>query len=204
MSEDPICARNRANARRSTGPRSARGKAIVAGNARRHGATASPAPESIATWLSIILDRPEIGPDDLLPQDVRGFRARALADAEVRVVAAEHALRDFEASLAPSAIACGTPPQVLQAQNGDLTRIIDRMQDSLQVTVGTAMERRQAERLLAQIARLGKPARASAAAPDSEHRLLQRYLAEARSRRRGALAAWLSLVAVATKHGEAA
>ena len=67
MSSDPITARNRANAQKSTGPKTAEGKAIVAGNARQHGATARPDPGSVAAWLAIILDRPEITPGDLLP-----------------------------------------------------------------------------------------------------------------------------------------
>ena len=40
MSGADIAARNRANAQKRTGPRTVEGKAIVAGNARRHGATA--------------------------------------------------------------------------------------------------------------------------------------------------------------------
>ena len=44
MTREDIAARNRANAQTSTGPKTARGKAAVAGNARRHGATARPDP----------------------------------------------------------------------------------------------------------------------------------------------------------------
>ena len=86
MSSDAIRARNQANARRSTGPKTARGKAAVAGNARKHGATRPPDPESVVTWLAIIRDDPEITTQDLVPQDDLGFRELALARAEARLV----------------------------------------------------------------------------------------------------------------------
>ncbi|MFA8444031.1 hypothetical protein [Yoonia sp.] len=44
MTTDPITIRNKANARKSTGPKSAAGKAVVAGNARKHGVTGRPDP----------------------------------------------------------------------------------------------------------------------------------------------------------------
>ncbi|MDU8913509.1 hypothetical protein [Aestuariicoccus sp. MJ-SS9] len=48
MTDGAITARNRANATQSTGPRSATGKAVVAQNARQHGATAQPDRERVA------------------------------------------------------------------------------------------------------------------------------------------------------------
>ncbi|QIQ87525.1 hypothetical protein [Erythrobacter sp.] len=96
MSADHLTRRNRANAKKSTGPRTARGKARVAGNARKHGATAQPDPQRVASWLAIILDRPEISGQDFTPADDRGYRALALAQAEARLNAAEQALRDLE------------------------------------------------------------------------------------------------------------
>ena len=53
-----ILERNKRNAQHSTGPKSAGGKAIVAQNARRHGATAAANPAEIETWLRVILDTP--------------------------------------------------------------------------------------------------------------------------------------------------
>jgi hypothetical protein len=100
MRGEDIAARNRDNAQKSTGPRTVGGKAIVARNARRHGATGRPDRESVARWLAVILDRPEITPADLKPEDEVGYRARALAEAEARLISAERALREFEAGTA--------------------------------------------------------------------------------------------------------
>lgn len=99
MTRDEIAARNRANASKSTGPKTVQGKAVVAGNARRHGATARPDPAAVATWLRIILDDPDITAKALVPTDARGYRALMLAQAEVQLVTATNALRDFEAGM---------------------------------------------------------------------------------------------------------
>ena len=47
-------------------------------------------------WIGIILDDPDITSEALLPTNERGVRALLLAQAEVRLVTAERALRDFE------------------------------------------------------------------------------------------------------------
>ena len=99
MTREEIAARNCVNAQKSTGPKTAHGKAVVAGNARRHGATAQPDPELVATWLGIILDDPDITPKALMPTDERGFRALMLAQAEVQLITAKNAHRDFEAGM---------------------------------------------------------------------------------------------------------
>ncbi len=99
MTREEIAARNRVNAQKSTGPKTASGKAVVAGNARRHGATARPDPDTVATWIRIILDDPEITAEALLPINERGARALLLAQAEVQLVTAKRALRDFEATI---------------------------------------------------------------------------------------------------------
>ncbi len=96
MTREEIAARNRLNAQKSTGPKTASGKAVVAGNARRHGVTARPDPDTIATWVRIILDDPDITAEALLPTNERGVRALLLAQAEVQLVTAHRALLDFE------------------------------------------------------------------------------------------------------------
>lgn len=84
--------RNRANAQKGTGPKTERGKAIIAGNAKRHGVMSRPEPKRVAIWLAIILDQPNMTLEDLLPDDEYGYRALALAEAEVRLATAEGAL----------------------------------------------------------------------------------------------------------------
>lgn len=96
MTSSLITARNKANAKKSTGPKTAAGKARVSGNAWRHGATARTDLGSVATWARIILDRPELTLADLLKDSVRMAAALALAEAEVQLVSAQATLDEFE------------------------------------------------------------------------------------------------------------
>ena len=96
MTTDDLALRNRANAARSTGPKTQKGKAASSQNARRHGATGAPNPLSVAAWLGVILGRPQIVPRDLAPNDEAGQLAIDLATAEARLAAAEAVLAEFE------------------------------------------------------------------------------------------------------------
>ena len=176
MTPDEIAARNRANASRSTGPRSAEGKATVAGNARRHGALARPDPTGVAAWLAVILDRPQVTPADLLPLDEAGLRALVLAEVEARLVAAQDALDAFEAGEAE-------PNETVQ----DLRDMADLIMDELLETSGTKREIRSNLSLLRHIARIEEQ---DTALGGHRHRLLRRYLREARATRRRAFEAW--------------
>lgn len=179
MRGEDIAARNRANAEKSTGPRTVEGKAIVAGNARRHGATGRPDAESVARWLAVILDRPEITPADLMPEDEAGYRARALAEAEVRLLSADLALREFEAGTAKPSKAQGhselTPADIL---------------DMLDNNGVTKSEIQAGLSLLKQIGLARVPEIRSSG---DQHRLLQRYFREARAQRRSAFKAWAAM-----------
>jgi hypothetical protein len=179
MTTEDIAARNRQNAQSSTGPRSPHGKAKVAANARRHGATARPDPTDIATWLAIILDTPEITPAALMPQDDRGARAISLARAEARCVATERALQDFEAEATKppdhatslAAVAKDVAAQwQASADKGQQQQLVKRLI-------------RQRHRTLCQESVLGS----------KRHRLLQRYFCEAQAQRGKARAAWLAV-----------
>jgi hypothetical protein len=81
-------AANRQNARRSTGPRSAEGKARASRNATRHGLTARLLVDDILAWYRLILDDPEAGeePDGLVEE-----AALKLAAAETRLARARQA-----------------------------------------------------------------------------------------------------------------
>lgn len=187
MTPDQIAARNRRNATKSTGPKTAEGKVIVAGNARRHGATSEPDPESIVAWLAIILDKPGLAPEDLLPNDERGLHALALAEAEVRLVAAERALRELENGQArPSAV------------TQDIIDMADLFKAELQNSKATARELKSGFSLLARISRL----KAYETQPGGKrHRLLKRYVREAQTQRRRALRAWLETISNAQRGG---
>jgi hypothetical protein len=179
MTGEDIAARNRANAQKSTGPRTAEGKAIVAGNARSHGATGRPDRESVTLWLAVILDRPAITPADLMPEDEVSYRARALAEAEVRLLSAERALREFEAGMAEPIKAQGhsalTPDDILgMLDRDDVTKS-------------------EIEAGLSRLKEIGRARVVEIRSSADQHRLLQRYYREARARRRSAFEAWAAM-----------
>ena len=177
MTTEEIARRNRANASKSTGPRTQAGKATVAQNARRHGATARPDRESVATWLSIILDTVHIEGGHVLPEDERGYRALALAEAEVKHAAAETALLDFEGGREQPS----EQIQDLKYQAEDISDILKEFDMSV----------RERNKGLSVMARISRAVIEDAAHGGKRHRLLKRYLGEARAQRRKAFAAWL-------------
>lgn len=177
MSRSAITTRNRANAAKSTSPRSAAGKAAVAQNARRHGATAQPDPERVATWARIILDMPDLGPNDLLPGDVRTRSALALAGAEARLAEATRALEEFETGTAPPS----------DEENSIEEQIIE-IRAMLAEMPMSARDRRTG---LSLIRRLQKAQIRETRPGGQRHRLLKRYSREARAQRRKAFQDWL-------------
>lgn len=177
MSRSAITARNRANAAKSTGPRSAAGKAVVAQNARQHGATAQPDPERIATWARIILDAQEFGPNELLTDDVRTRSALALAGAEARLADAARALQEFETgSAAPT-----ETDKLLEKE-------VSMIEDFLEEVPMSARDRRTG---LSLIRRLQEAQIRETRPGGQRHRLLKRYFREARAQRRRAFQDWL-------------
>jgi hypothetical protein len=147
---------------------------VVAGNARRHGATARPDPAAVATWLRIILDDPDITAEAFVPTEERGYRALMLAQAEVQLVTATNALRAFEAGM-PLILRVGkqlTWKDITEGlASGELPRR-DRTRTQTQVyqdILARGEELRSAER---------------------QQRLFKRYLGEARAQRRKAFLAW--------------
>lgn len=175
MTGEEIAARNRMNAQKSTGPRTARGKAIVAGNARRHGATARPDPEVVATWLRIILDDPQIEPNALIPSDELSFRALMLAQAEARLVTAGTSLREFEARM----------PLIL--------RLGKRLtyEDIIEGWASGELERPDRTLTQSEVGRKIQAKKKKYQAAERRQRLLKRYLGEARAQRRKAFSAWV-------------
>ena len=179
MTADDIVRRNRANAAKSTGPHTRAGKAIVAQNARRHGATAKLDPDRVHLWLKIILAAPDLDREAVNTSVDEGRKALALAlaEAEARFGLAAQALCDFVARELAR-------PGVIQVV-GDPGHYANRGSQD-----GPGAEDRSGKQ---------DPDDHGARALDKDrqpggrlHRLLLRYLAEAERRRAKALSAWLS------------
>lgn len=168
--------RNRANASKSTGPKTSRGKAVSSQNARRHGATSAPDASSVSAWLSVILDRPHIRPSDLMPMDDMGRIALNLAQAEARLAAAEQALAEFEAGI-------DSP----DSGGDDLDNIAEHILEALSERSTTPGQRKSG---IAILGRIAKARLRDVAGQTRRHRLLVRYAREARSARSRSIMAW--------------
>ncbi|MEY8118867.1 hypothetical protein AB9F26_11440 [Falsihalocynthiibacter sp. BN13B15] len=177
MRSDGISTRNWANAQKSTGPRTPLGQAVVAQNARRHGVTAKPDPTSVALWMRIILDKPNLAPGDLLRNDGQTSSALALAEAEVKLCAARAALERFERADAPPSGAV----HAMRVQAEYIARPL--MKKDTPATLqrfGLSLLRRIAKDITPKTVHGGK-----------RHKLLQRYVREAHGHRKRAFQAWL-------------
>jgi hypothetical protein len=99
MTSDRRLRANRANALRSTGPKSVGGKRRVSRNARRHGLTTAPNAEVVARWVDEILDDPKL--EDVALSREEMALVTSLAEAEARLDRARHAearfLEDYHA-----------------------------------------------------------------------------------------------------------
>ena len=180
MTAEDIVRRNRANAARSTGPRTRAGKAIVAQNARRHGATAKLDPDRVRLWLKIILAAPDLDREavNTAVGDGRKTLALALAEAEARFGLAEQALRNFVAGELAR-------PGVIEVVPDDPGSLRGRASAGGRGTQGQSRTRDAGDR--------GARALDEGGGPGGRlHRQLQRYLDEAQRRRAKAFSAWLS------------
>ncbi|MBF9045530.1 hypothetical protein LSUCC0031_00200 [Rhodobacterales bacterium LSUCC0031] len=184
MTQSRLAGRNRANAAKSTGPKTRRGKAKSAQNARRHGATGAPPPKAVAAWLSVILDRPQMTPRNLVPADEAGRTTLALAHAEARLAAADDALA-----------ACEAEDEAPRDDLAELEAMAEHIRDALIEPETTPSQRRSGAALLLRVA---KARVAQAEAQARRHRLLTRYAREARAARSRAIAAWASAAAAET------
>ncbi|WP_223428986.1 hypothetical protein [Tateyamaria pelophila] len=179
MTSDKIAARNRANAQKSTGPKTARGKAVVSRNAQRHGATSKPDPQSVAAWLQIILDDPALEPEAFLNDDRRMTTAMALAVAEVRLSSAKASLVRFENGEAPIS------DKVVELEN-----LIENLTGAYREA---GITKRESQSYLSILRYLKRRALSDAAPSRKNYRLLRRYVREAKALRKKAFQNWLDL-----------
>lgn len=180
MSAQSRAAQNRANAQSSTGPKSAAGKARVAQNARRHGATGRPRDRQVALWLRIILDAPDFSMGDLLAAGERERCALALAEAEVRLIQAEQALAAFEASK-------GTETPEFVAIQQEIAKLLEAMAEGDFPGNGR-------ETGFALLKELGQAQRRQIQRDKNRGPLLERYQREARTRRKRCFREWIGML----------
>ena len=185
MTTDARAVSNRTNAQKSTGPRTAAGKASVAQNARRHGVTAKPNPASVAAWLRVILDDPDLTPADFLAEGDRMRLALALAEAEVKVCAAMASLDRFERGDEPTSELTREFQSYMEAINDELAH--------------PGITKSQYLAGLSLLKRLGRQISAETVPGAKRHRLFRRYLREARAQRKRAFQAWLTYLEEDTK-----
>lgn len=173
---------NRANAQKSSGPRSRAGRARSARNALRHGLTTSPDWSNVTSWYRIILDDPGIEPD-LLDIDPMRQAALNLAEAEAW---RDRATRVEQAHIADMANRALTQGQWRPPENGELDfddpetlrLMIRNYTDDFMVGALRIMLRASPKRPVA----LRKA-----------QKQLTRYRREAEARRRKALKIWIAL-----------
>ncbi len=176
---------NRANAKKSTGPRSAAGRARTSGNARRHGLTAPLPWKDVLRWYRLITDDPEALPT-ANPGEEGGSAALRLAEAEA------HLERCLKAERSHTDLMFERAMDNIDFWRTDVSIRMDR--DPFDVSVWSlwlANQDKMSDPSLTGGAKI--LIRISEGRPVALHRrqrILHRYRLEAEARRRKALKAW--------------
>lgn len=173
---------NRANAQKSSGPRSGVGRARSARNALRHGLTTSPDWSNVTSWYRIILDDPDIEPDPL-DIDPKHQAALNLAEAEAW---RDRATRVEQAHIADMASRALAQRQWMPPENGELD--LDDP-ETLQLMIENYSD--DFMRGVLRIFLRNSPKRPVALR--NKQKQLTRYRREAEARRRKALKIWIAL-----------
>ena len=175
-------AANKANARKSTGPMSGKGKAISSKNAQKHGLTTPPDWHQITTWYRIIMEDPEAVPDPL-SADTIARAAMTLAEAEASRDRAARAEAQHLWDMSERMLRKGerSPEELAELDLEDIETLdflIEQCEEPELQTVLHMIKRGSPNRPAAQRATLKR---------------LRRYRREAEARRHKALAAWTEI-----------
>ena len=174
-------AANRANAQKSTGPKSQAGKIVSGSNALRHGLAAHLDAQSIIAWLRIILNDPSAELDPTNP-DKRIVLAHRLAEAEARLLRVQNA--EAEYLLNPD------PEGRLEQGISEMEHEAETLAECLEIYG----EDKKGLRILARIDKLDFKQKHIASVDHIRvMRRLTRYRSEAEAKRRSALKKWTDL-----------
>ena len=169
---------NRRNAGKSTGPRTAAGKAIASRNATRHAMTARPKADAVLAWLKAIGEPlQQLPPQQLSDQ---GHAALNLAAAEARLQQARHGCEQL---------------QLQYEREGGITGAVDKcLLLELEIMFEAGEEfgwDRQGREILARITRSRRNYETRILSVGHDARLARRYLAEAEAQQEKAMRRWL-------------
>ena len=164
------------NPKGATGPVTEAGKAVSSQNARKHGLNAPPGDAIVSKWFNVILNNARGELEEPSAADPRREAALRLAIAEARYHRALHKVDTHESEP-------GSAQQVAMKLRQEIRDVLDDMPKKIadgppdpHALAYANVAIKQLEELFAQISR--------------ERRLHERYLGEARARRRKALQAW--------------
>ena len=180
MTSDAQLQANRANAAKSTGPRTEAGKRRAAGNARRHGLSRPPHLSEVATWYAVITGA-ELAPR-LVPRSDAERAALALAEAEAHLA---NAVREEERFL--EALETG---ENLALQLRRVREIVKEIRHSI-AGVSPEVERLLLARRRKVPHKITHKIEETWTAPHVRHAGLARYRKVAEVRRHKALQAWI-------------
>ncbi len=178
-------AANRANARRSTGPKTAAGKVRSAGNAWRHGLTTPPESRALRAWYRLILADPSASPDPL-ERDPRRRAARDLAEAEAQLQRVRLAEEQYFLN----------PEGDLSRGEREMIETGDMLMDEAEYSGWDKTGRRLMDRVSKMIQRETERRQKS---QERLGRVLARYRGEAEARRRRALRRWIEEITKRTQ-----
>ena len=183
MTTDKRNAANKANAQKSTGPVSAKGKAAASQNAKTHGLTSPPDWRRVISWFRIIMADPTVVPDPL-STDAVARAAHVLAEAEASRERAAQVEENHLKEMSDIA---------LRGRERSLEELDELNLDDME-TLEYMMRQAEDPDLRSALRLIKDVSPKRPAALHETRQRLRRYRREAEARRRKALADWIEFV----------